>query len=120
MGVQQKSESAITVGAVDQFRLLADYSSRGMPGANKPDILAPGWVQLTGHDPITGTSFAAPFVTGVIACLLNDFDIDNILESIKATAIDLKQPRHYQGNGLISIENMIGVIRSEKNIGSNS
>ncbi|MDF2591508.1 MAG: hypothetical protein K0S75_974 [Clostridia bacterium] len=114
------SQYALTVGAVNQYRQLADYSSKGRPDSNKPDILAPGWIQMTGDKEIEGTSFAAPFISAVIACLASNYCIDYISNLLITTATDLKIPVHHQGSGLINIENMLGVIRDEKNTGTNS
>ncbi len=114
------SKHAFSVGAVDQYKRLADYSSRGVPSDDKPNILAPGWIQITGDDPIAGTSFAAPYITGIIGCLLEKYSIKEVVEILQSTAIDLKLPRHHQGSGLVNIENIIGVINYEKTASSDS
>jgi len=69
---------AVSVGAYDHARgSIADFSGRGMiAGENiKPDVVAPG-VDIVapmaggGYDSFTGTSIAAPIVTGCAALMM--------------------------------------------------
>jgi subtilisin family serine protease len=109
------AEKAFAVGAVNPSKHLADYSSTAPPAYRKPNILAPGTVMVDGKSQVDGTSFAAPFVTGVVAALSNDFNIQYILNTIERTARSIGLPYNQQGHGLIHIEDLLGVIEDEKN-----
>lgn len=77
--IPSTSARSITVGAYDAATdALAAFSGRGYTWStmqNKPDLVAPG-VDITscapggGYTERTGTSMAAPFVTGSAACLM--------------------------------------------------
>lgn len=77
--IPSTSASVLSVGAYDDSRLAyADFSGRGFTRLTrqvKPDIAAPGVDIITarrggGYEAVTGTSFAAPFVTGSAALLM--------------------------------------------------
>lgn len=77
--IPSTSRRIIAVGAYDSRSLTyADFSGRGNDRGDaqiKPDLVAPG-VAITapksggGYAPVTGTSFATPFVTGAAALMM--------------------------------------------------
>ena len=77
--IPSTSSSVMTVGAYDDAtQSYADFSGRGFTRLGhmvKPDLVAPGVNIVTsraggGYAAVTGTSFAAPFVTGSAALLM--------------------------------------------------
>ncbi len=114
--IPSTSSKVITVGAYNSlFNAYADFSGRGEQSfsqdlaiANpsiKPDIVAPGVSILApisggGYEPVTGTSFATPVVTGS-AALLMQWGIENgndpYLYGEKVKAYFLKGARQLPG-----------------------
>lgn len=87
MTIPSTAAKVITVGAYDStYDSYADFSGRGYvdprrtigvvaAGLTKPDLAAPGVGIMapdlySGYQPVTGTSFAAPLVTGAGALLM--------------------------------------------------
>jgi serine protease AprX len=126
------AELAITVGSTHRDMPhvygVSYFSSKGPTGdgRSKPDLVAPGEKIMSaaagarraaaekkvGVKPHyvedSGTSMAAPHVSGVIAAFLSvrrEFigRPDRVKEIFLSTATDLKRDRHFQGHGLVDM-----------------
>lgn len=125
------AELAVTVGSTHREMPhvygVSYFSSKGPTGDGriKPDLVAPGEKILScatgkprqrakdrGFDcnyvEDSGTSMAAPHVSGVIAAFLSirrEFigRPEAVKEIFLATATDLKRDRHFQGRGLVDL-----------------
>ena len=126
------AEEAITVGSThreEPHRYGVSYfSSKGPTGDGrlKPDLLAPGEKiiscavagsklsqtdgnnQPCGYLETSGTSMAAPHVSGVIAAFLSicqEFigETQRVKQIFTSTATDLRRDRNFQGGGLVDL-----------------
>jgi subtilisin family serine protease len=125
-------DEAIAVGSVHKERPhmygVSYFSSRGptADGRMKPDLVAPGERILScRHKPLkskkpldnlyvamSGTSMAAPHVSGVIAAFLSKRQEfigypDNVKEILLGACTDLKRDRAQQGSGLVNLLKML-------------
>jgi subtilisin family serine protease len=130
------SKLTITVGSYDAHKAskpLSWFSSSGptRDGRQKPEISAPGHDVIAassrtvnGVTTMSGTSMAAPAVTGAIAVLLGEAKSRNInltIEAIRKIVIDsarkqppAKAPDNRYGAGRISLKSMIAALPAAK------
>lgn len=108
IGTPANAPEAITVGATDNGDLVASFSGRGpsfYEGEQKPELSAPGVsvkssIISNNYDAYSGTSMAAPHVTGLIALMVSadlrdgnrDFTVDELETFMTSTAVDLGEP----------------------------
>lgn len=104
------AKSVLAVGAVDAAKIIATFSSFGptADGRVKPDVLAQGLnafvINADGQiAPSSGTSFASPIMTGVIACYWQkNYTKKNteIIQMIKESAHLYHNPSPQYGYGI--------------------
>ena len=96
-------DSVFSVGAIDQFGDMADFSSRGPvtvdgSGRVKPDIVAPGVNIFSSlpdgtYGPNSGTSMAGPHVVGVVALIWSaQPELIGDIDATEQLIIDTAQP----------------------------
>jgi len=109
-------DSLIAVGAVDQYGVITNFSSRGptSDGRIKPDLVALGSGNPLPNvdspfNPLayfnsSGTSFSAPLIAGACACLMQakpSATAVEIIQSLKMTATQVSAPNNIYGYGEI-------------------
>lgn len=106
-------DSVLAIGAVDSFGVRASFSSKGptFDGRIKPDLAAQGVRVLMASasgDPnayirTSGTSFSAPLVTGMAACLMQArplWPATLIIRALRETASRASNPDTLYGYGI--------------------
>lgn len=104
------ADSILTVGAVGSQGQIAPFSSRGptADGRIKPDVVALGWgtsiVGLSGQpQQASGTSFSAPLITSLAACLWQAYpsvSAQEVRQAILSSADRASAPDTLYGYGL--------------------
>lgn len=104
------AKNILAVGAINNKLTRAGFSSIGPTSDNrvKPDVMAVGWgtyFQSTTNNIIagSGTSFAAPVITGLTACLWQgspDKTNVEIMEAIRKSSHKFENPDNLYGYGI--------------------
>lgn len=123
---------AFSVGAIDQTGLITAFSSQGPSACGQsslyPGVVAPGYLVNTadltfgGIFPnatilVSGTSFAAPHVSGAMALLLSsnpNLTPDDLETAISQSSIDLGDTGgdNVYGHGLVNVANALAYTSS--------
>lgn len=119
IGYPASYQGVLAVSAVNKTRQRANFSNYG----KYVDVTAPG-VNIAStykggkYAALSGTSMAAPHVTalaGLIRSLYPDLENNEVIDTIKTTAVDLGEPGkdNYYGAGLINIEEALQATNNE-------
>ncbi|HOK85921.1 MAG TPA: S8 family serine peptidase [Tenuifilum sp.] len=110
ISVPADSPNVLTVGAVDNKRVKADFSSFGptADGRIKPDVCAMGKGTVlaiaTGTTGTSnGTSFSSPLMAGMVACLWQakpSLTAQQIVELVKSSSSSYASPNNNTGYGI--------------------
>lgn len=103
----------ITVGAIDSSGVLAPFSSIGNTADNriKPDVVAVGLqASVMGTDgkisTANGTSFSAPIMTGLVACLwqaLPELTAKELIDLLRSVGDRSAHPDNIYGFGIPNV-----------------
>ena len=124
IGAPADAPSVLTVGAVDAQEESAYFSSYGptADGRVKPDVLAQGLyayaINSSGNiSPANGTSFSAPIITGLVACLWQScpsLTVAELRQAIKESADLFTMPTAHRGYGIPNFEAVYNTLTIEK------
>jgi len=122
------ADSALTVGAVDYDKIVADFSSRGpnAAGLMKPDVAVMGKMAAVVNSngqvvQQSGTSIASPILTGLLTCLLQanpQTPPHQLRTIIRAAGHIHNQPNNDIGHGVpdfsVALEEITSIVESEE------
>lgn len=104
------SPNVLTVGAVDENRVKASFSSFGptADGRTKPDVCAMGKTSTVAITPgligtANGTSFSSPIMAGMLACLWQakpNLSSKQIMQLVKSSSNLYNTPNNSYGYGI--------------------
>ena len=106
---------AVTVGATEG-EAVASYSSRGRPDQAKPDLVAPGTIEV-GRFRFSGTSISAPIVSGILASLYGAHAPEKVGACFSKGCTHLGSARNQQGYGQVDARKILEVLEHGKNTG---
>jgi hypothetical protein len=116
------ADSILTVGAISATKQIASFSSRGptADGRIKPDVVAVGQGTATQSGIYgNGTSYSAPVITGLTACLWqacpNKTNFQ-IMEAIKKSATQYQTPDTIIGYGIPDFKKALQILRNELSV----
>ncbi len=114
IGCPGAAENAITVGAINsEGNNVNGCSAKGVPGFNKPNLLAPGTGSVTisrTRERVDGTSFAVRIITGILASLFSKYQLkEEVISNLYQTCRSLGLDRHIQGFGVVDLERLVDV-----------
>ncbi len=118
LGTPADGDSVISVGAVDSFGDLVDFSSRGptADGRTKPDVSAQGALVFlgtrNGYGRSNGTSFSAPMVAGIVTQILQvnpELGPREVWHALTSTASRSSNPNNGLGWGIVDADAAIMV-----------
>ncbi len=108
------SPSVLTVGATDKYGNIAYFSSVGPTSDNriKPDVCAMGQAAVVANPSgifslANGTSFSAPIIAGMVACLWQakpHLKANEIIHLIKTSSSIANSPNNTLGYGIPNFE----------------
>ncbi|MGV6846076.1 MAG: S8 family serine peptidase [Lutibacter sp.] len=115
--------NVLTVGAVDQNKTIANFSSYGpnSEGIVKPDVLAQGansYIISTSGNMATsnGTSFASPIMAGSVACLWEAFpnkSNSELIQLIRESSSLYQNPTAQSGYGIPDLSSIYYKLKAE-------
>jgi hypothetical protein len=131
IGAPADAPEIITVGATDTHFEKTDFSSVGptADGRLKPELVAPGTqipaFRNTGWEPGTarGTSFSAPLLAGLAACIMQAYPHlfpNEIINALQKTASHSAGPNNMLGYGTPNGEYALSYLKSLYPVSNNT